>query len=140
MTFRVWKVVWLKARTCLIRDSLWFHFDSKANQPMIPKWVNHNSLTFDFWFGLLFIRRGSGFTSASWFTNKDKSDSKIEKNSTHRANQKFATQNESLRLEPWFDSKAPNVPELGRWSTLKLSRLGVSYYVKTVTGYYEWLF
>ena len=46
-----------RARTSLIRDSLWFAFDSKSNQPMIRKWVNHDSPSCDFWFDLILIRR-----------------------------------------------------------------------------------
>ena len=32
-------------------------FESKSNQPMIRKWVNHDWPTFDFWFNLILIRR-----------------------------------------------------------------------------------
>ena len=48
---------WGRARTGLIRDSLLFAFDSKSNQIMIRRWVNHDSPTFDFWFDLILIRR-----------------------------------------------------------------------------------
>ena len=37
-----------RARTSLIRDSLW------SNQPMIRQWVTHGSPNFDFWFDLIF--------------------------------------------------------------------------------------
>ena len=55
----------VRARTSLIRDSLWFAFDSKSNQP-IRKWVNHDSPTFDFWFDLILIRRWIMIRESKW--------------------------------------------------------------------------
>ena len=43
-----------RARNSLICDSFCFAFDRKLNQPMIRKWVNHDSPTCNFWFDLIF--------------------------------------------------------------------------------------
>ena len=63
----------LRARTSLIRDSLWFAFDSKSNQKMIRQWVNHDSPTIDFWFDLILIRRW--IMIRGWIKIRDESKS-----------------------------------------------------------------
>ena len=98
----------VRGRTSVIRDSLWFDFDSKLNRPMICKWVNHDSPTFDFWFVFILIR--------GWIVINDESKSnriKINQNQKwkgsptliknkkkilmHRANQKFLVISDSHR-------------------------------------------
>ena len=49
----------VRARISLIRDSLWFTFDSKSNQPMIRK-------SCDFWFDLILIRRWIIIRESKW--------------------------------------------------------------------------
>ena len=62
-----------RARISLIRDSLRFNFDSKSNQAMIRKWVNHDSPIFDFWFDLILIRRW--IMIRGWIVIRDESKS-----------------------------------------------------------------
>ena len=62
-----------RAGTSLIRDSLWFAFDSKSNQPIIREWLIHDSPTFDFWFDLILIRRW--IMIRGWIKIRDESKS-----------------------------------------------------------------
>ena len=78
-----------RARTSLIRDSLWFAFDAESNQPMIRQWVNHDLPTFDFWFDLIFwFACESWFAGESWFArNQDQIESKWIKSKWIKMNQ-----------------------------------------------------
>ena len=52
-----------RARTSLIRDALWFAFESKSNQSNHQKKVNDDLPALDFWFGFIEIRK---WIKAKW--------------------------------------------------------------------------
>ena len=107
-------VLSIRAWTSLIRDLLSFAFDPKSNQPVIRKWVNHDSPTFDFFYSIWFLIR-RWIMIRGWILIRSKSKSsrikmnkiesliKLNKNYqwiVYQSESKVTNQNQSIRPEP----------------------------------------